>query len=276
MVLENITLSYTCFNAEDCRLPAISTEELTTYMLSGFWLAFCGVAYLLQWTADKYWTIGEKLHLSDEDSDVDTDADAAADSADADADADGEDNADEVAAAVKAFTNLYFDELEQLQNTPSSSLVQQHVLTEFSTPRGPVRMIYDEKEGLFKYFSDVAAKLSYNVLDTVARQYAVTLGVPNSCIHARNALKKVLAEQDVVLPAENTTVVAKKSVFAQFKKYKNSSTATSDANKEVLVPANVFRYAGKLADTVVGLQTAEKKEPLPIDYLTFKRQLMKL
>ena len=285
-------LSSVCHSVADCaQKDAFKLGDqiifFTWSVMSGVWLAVAGIAYFMQWSFQQY----ENYN------DGDDNDDANEDNANEDA------NEDDDANALEAeYIQEFYDELALLnqqqmpekqmpaqqmpaQQVPAQQMPAQQMPAQqqqqYNTPRGPVLMAYDAQEHVFKYFTDVAAKLSYAVLDRVARQFAVeVLRVPDICVHARHELIKAqekAAAQATQVAAAPVSESQVKSVFAQFKKYP-AKTKTTKTTTEAIVTvekANIFRFAGKLADALKTQQQQQPTvQPLEMDYATFK-QLMR-
>ena len=129
------------------------------------------------------------------------------------------------------------------------------------------------------------------MLDRVARQFAVeVLALPGICVHARLELAKAQeaatakAQAATTSDQSLTTSTTSKSVFAQFKKYPAKTTTTTKTKTNTkstgaivtVEKANIFRFAGKLADALTQQQQQQQQstvEPLEMDYATFKRMM---
>lgn len=87
------------------------------------------------------------------------------------------------------------------------------------TPIGNVVMSYNKKENRFEYYSD--ATIPYTYLDVVCRKFVIQ----NRCAHLFVDIEKEIKEVDLNKKEEKPT--DKKSVFAKFKTYNDSSISKS-------------------------------------------------
>jgi len=142
---------------------------------------------------------------------------------------------------VAKYVEQYYDELEELPSLSDDSRnFHQLVLIE-GTPRGTIYMYYDRANETFAYYCNDRYKISYKLLDTVARKYAIAYNCRHLCLSSREELNKAkqrLVERRAANRARKLKLetlmeeVEETSVFAKFKSYNNSkaSTATQSAS----------------------------------------------
>jgi hypothetical protein len=160
------------------------------------------------------------------------------------------------------YESQYFEQLEEMQNKILSSaefkLIACHRLKE-ETPKGVVIMSYNTETGVFDYYTDKFADISYEILDTVARLFAITYDCKQICVNYRNEIKngenKMLSQiefdkmQKEKEANKELDKSKERSVFATFKSYNKKSSNNVDKKYYIITEnANRFKYKGKLSD----------------------------
>ena len=167
------------------------------------------------------------------------------------------------------YVSQYFDELDELEEnelTPSDKLyVSERVLRE-DTPEGEVIMTYNFKNETFEYYTDSASRITYDILDTLARLFAISYDCKVLCVNYRRELEKGETkmkrdiELDKLSEVNATQSPAKNNVFAAYKHYnrKSGGSGSGSGKKYCVITenSNKFRYKGKLEE----YETNKKKE----------------
>jgi len=249
-------------------LEISDTVMFTFFMGSG--LAFTLLAYLLYGGAG-----AEGTESSEEDWVTDSEDDWVTDS--------------EEGEEVK-YESQYFKQLEDLPEKELSpeelDVISQHVLME-ETPKGLVYMSYNAETQTFNYYTDKFVDVTYEILDTVARLFAITFLCKQVCVNYREEIEK--GEQNMLSEIEFDTLKKEldeinlgnnsnkeRSVFASFKKY-NKKNGNNVEKKYYIVTekANRFKYKGKISDYERELKKSADAETKPncvnISYSEFKR-----
>jgi len=138
-------------------------------------------------------------------------------------------------------------------------------------------LTYDKETETFWYYTDILKEVSYDILETVARKFAIE----HNCkrLYVQKAEEK--DESDEADKIENggegaEPPVDPPSVFAKFKKYNNGTRGIGGLpifNKEIVEPTNHFRYKGKLYnyEEVLKKKAGEEKNINPeLDYAAYK------
>lgn len=138
-----------------------------------------------------------------------------------------------------------------------------------------VIMTYDKTTETFWYYTDRLKEVSYPILETVARKFAVE----NNC-------KSICLQEQVQYGVEGAEPLAEKqgkveveiqehipSVFAKFKSYNagKGSVPNFTSVVKVIEQMNHFRYRGKIVDYDEG--SKEKVEEPKLDYASYKKLL---
>lgn len=250
-------------------------QNADTFILSAFLANLAATAFIAQLL------YGNKKYEEESDSDLDsyTDTDAS------DADDDKEEE--------PIYESQYFKQLEDMPDQPLSAdeltCIGHHVLIE-ETPKGIVHMGYNVTTETFDYYTDHFVDVTYEILDTVARLFAITFHCKQVCVNYREEVRK--GEQNMLSEIEfdklkkeieerkvKNSSNKERSVFASFKNYnKNVGSSGNVAKKYYIVTekANRFKYKGKISD----YEKAQKKTAeeatvncVRISYSDYKRQL---
>ena len=177
--------------------------------------------------------------------------------------------------------------MPETELTNEELLVISHHSLQENTPKGMVHMSYNVETETFDYYTDKYSEVTYEILDTVARLFAITFQCKQVCVNYKeeiqkgernmlseiefDQLKKELEEKKIANSSKE------RSVFATFKSY-NKKTGNNVAKKYYIVTerANRFKYKGKLSDSEKMQKTAEagedtKAKGINISYSEFKR-----
>jgi hypothetical protein len=264
---------YDEFNCFDVRVDREAINQMLyvgASALTGVWVAVALVAFMLEVYKHK-----QRLILDE----MSSGSDADVTSSDGEFDDEGPTTLTQN-EEINAFVELYFDELQEL------ALQQQHdEISDFKdltivTPVGEVLIRYLPDEKVFLYFSDVAAKLTYAILDTCARYYAITVKNASICIHAKQEYASAYAAQEMAqlmaLEKEKDMVPLKKSIYAQFKKNKpllaQGSVNAGSVNQ--VTRRNIFRQGGKLSDALNKASKMVVAANSHMDYATYKKLML--
>jgi hypothetical protein len=188
------------------------------------------------------------------------------------------------------YETQYFKQLEDLPVKELSleelAVISTNVLME-ETPKGMVYMSYNAEMQTFDYYTDKFVDVTYEILDTVARLFAITFLCKQVCVNYKeevqkgeknmlseiefDKLKKELDERNLI-NANNK----ERSVFASFKSY-NKKNGNNVEKKYYIVTekANRFKYKGKISDYEKKQKNAADTDTKPncinISYSEFKR-----
>ena len=193
------------------------------------------------------------------------------------------------------YESQYFKQLEdmpdQTLDKEELAVISQHVLIE-ETPKGTVYMLYNAWTETFDYYTDKCVDVTYEMLDTVARLFALTFLCKQICVNYKeeiqkgernmlseiefDQLKKELAEKNLNNINTNNK---ERSVFATYKTY-NKKKGNNVAKKYYIVTekANRFKYKGKISDYEQRLKKKADEEStyadsIKISYSDYKRLL---
>ena len=155
------------------------------------------------------------------------------------------------------YLKLYLTEIEILQqekeNISKIDTISKDTILKEVTPQGLVYLLYNSTDKVFEYYTNESSKITFPVLNTVARKFAWinnaidTLALPKP-------IKAPAAEVEAAVdetPEQTVTVNAPKSIFATYKKYKLNSNSNNNNNnlpKEPTPTKITFRYKVKLTD----------------------------
>ena len=194
---------------------------------------------------------------------------------------------------VEEFEALPARELSEEELTDlNKKIVREQVAEEVE-----VILTFDKSTDTFWYYTDKLKDVSYDILETVARKFAIDYdckaifltieGDDEPASLADGAAS--LADEPVSLadgaadgaasPADGAaSPAAAPSVFAKFKNYNTGgkgSTPNFTSVIKVIEQMNHFRYRGKICDYEETLKVAEKKvvEEKTIDYASYKKLL---
>ena len=161
--------------------------------------------------------------------------------------------------------------VEELQSL-NTKIVREQVTTDVE-----VILTFDKTTDTFWYYTDQLKKVSYPILETVARKFMLE--------HDCKILRLQGGEQQVARglpqasrphqssPGGETPQEVPTSVFAKFKKYNTGgkgSTPNFTSVVKVVEQMNHFRYRGKIYDYEATQKLSEKKEETILDYASYK------
>lgn len=176
-----------------------------------------------------------------------------------------------------------------------------------------IMLTYNNETNSFWYYTDYSTKISYEMLNMVARKFAITYNCKSVYLAAPSLKEEEDVEEDVeedeeeisgeeeidesekCVVIQNEECVKKvddvalkpKSIFATFKKYNNDplptkqTLATKDEKSKKEdgvyeeIKKNQFTYKGKLNEFNAIKKKDENVELIKIDYATFKNEYMK-
>uniref|UniRef100_A0A6C0II99 Uncharacterized protein n=1 Tax=viral metagenome TaxID=1070528 RepID=A0A6C0II99_9ZZZZ len=193
---------------------------------------------------------------------------------------------DDLNSTEITYESQYFDKLEELPDTvlgaeELKALLEGQRLTE-STPKGIVVMSYNVNTGAFDYYTDKFADISYEILDTVARLFAVTFECKQICVNYRDEIQngenRMLSEIEfdkMQKEKEKTNDNKERSIFATFKSYNKKRGTNVDKKYYIITDkANRFKYKGKMSDyekTLSKNATEDVNANVKISYSEYKR-----
>ena len=166
-----------------------------------------------------------------------------------------------------------------------------------------VILTFDKSTETFWYYTDQLKDVSYDILETVARKFAIDNNCKSICLGSASLGSASLAlepashalESASLEPASLTlepaslepaslaldpasSVVAPPSVFAKFKKYNTAGKGSAPnftSVVKVVEQMNHFRYRGKIYDYENKHKSVEKvpEENATLDYASYKKLL---
>ena len=214
-----------------------------------------------------------------------------------DDDDDDDEDADEL--DIETYLTQYDEEYAAL---PEKSLKDADMVRE-QTPLGEVIMEYDSKAETYSYYTNVMTNVSFDILETVAKKYAIARGgAPPGSSNGKKEAKSEPSEPsensensetsetsdiESLSPGKTDTPTGKTDTppggsggappFAKFKSY-NTGGKGAQPNYSAALPVEEqtthFRYKGKLADYEAAKKQNEKQnERNTLDYTAFKRMV---
>jgi hypothetical protein len=205
---------------------------------------------------------------------------------DSDSESSGDEDEGEGEEEEEKYIERYCDEfdalpvrelsVEELQSL-NTKIVREQVTTDVE-----VILTFDKTTDTFWYYTDQLKKVSYPILETVARKFMLE--------HDCKILRLQGGEQQVARglpqaslpqasrphqssPGGETPQEVPPSVFAKFKKYNTGgkgSTPNFTSVVKVVEQMNHFRYRGKIYDYEATQKLSEKKEEAILDYASYK------
>jgi hypothetical protein len=201
-------------------------------------------------------------------------------------DGDGEDEEEKEEKYMEEFKALADFEINfsELKNKMVRETIDREIVnsTDENIKSFDIILTYDKETETFWYYTDILKEVSYDILETVARKFAIE----HNCkrLYVQKAEEK--EESDEADKIENggeaceaggaEPPVEPPSVFAKFKKYNNGTRGIGGLpifNKEIVEPTNHFRYKGKLYnyEEVLKKKAGEEKNINPeLDYAAYK------
>ena len=193
------------------------------------------------------------------------------------------------------YVNKYLDEYANLKMNDLSHDYDGSFIEE-NTPRGLVKINYDNDLQLFNYYSD-RKEISYKILETVSRLFVIRNNCKNIYINYQEEIDKVeklnrekilkeeeLEKKEVEIDKEKIDKTETKSVFANFKNYNKDNSISElkqdskNDNNSIILPerCNTYKYRGKLIDYEDYVKNIENTKNIVnddfehLDYATFK------
>lgn len=188
------------------------------------------------------------------------------------------DDQKEEAELEKDYQQLYYDELEAMEDREMST-EELHALrfetTNVTTPAGVVIMFYNSDTESFWYFSDLKT-IPFRTLDTVARKFTSDNDCKQVCVNYKAEWEKgkaaVLAQREDDEARKKENVPVEKSVYAAFKPY-NRKGGKTKKYKILTDRCNRFTYKGKISDFVpLSRDGTQETEPVKMTFAEFKRR----
>ena len=154
------------------------------------------------------------------------------------------------------------------------------IVREYVAEKVEVILTYDKNTETFWYYTDKLKDVSYDMLETVARKFAIENDCKAICLaseaEAEEASEAEEAQSEAATSPEVSEAApseaAPASVFAKFKSY-NTGFKGAPPNftsvVKVVEQMNHFRYKGKLSD--YDATTKKKIEEPTLDYQAFKK-----
>ena len=163
------------------------------------------------------------------------------------------------------------------------------------TPYGNVAMKYDEKRGIFMYYSDHS--IPYRFLESVAQKFAIQFDCKSLVVDTEKELEKMTKstkDNEIAIDNKETSEPIpqpeKKDVFAKFKTYNKSSvpggsntvstqagSSTSNSKPDLeLEKSNTYSCEGKFSNMEL-LQSVKKNafdSRLKMSYAQFKQMCL--
>ena len=173
------------------------------------------------------------------------------------------------------YTDRYYKEFEALemcQLTTSELLdLNTKIVREQVAENVEVILTFDKVSETFWYYTDHLKEVSYDILETVARKFAIEYDCKPICLQAQEAFQ--VSER---LKEQEST--GKPSLFAKFKKYNTGgkgSIPNFTSVIKVVEQMNHFRYRGKIVDYEETQKEVNKKEEPTLDYASYKTLFQK-
>jgi hypothetical protein len=162
--------------------------------------------------------------------------------------------------------------VEELQSL-NTKIVREQVTTDVE-----VILTFDKTTDTFWYYTDQLKKVSYPILETVARKFMLEhdckiLRLQGSEQQVAPGRKLPSLPQASLPQASLPQAELPTSVFAKFKKYNTGgkgSTPNFTSVVKVIEQMNHFRYRGKIYDYEATQKLSEKKEEAILDYASYK------
>ena len=142
-----------------------------------------------------------------------------------------------------------------------------------------VIMTFDIATETFWYYTDQLKEVSYPILETVARKFAIENNCKSIFLQVQAEAEQSEAEHVEAEHVEAEHVekqVPIPSVFAKFKNYNagKGSAPNFTSVVKVIEQMNHFRYRGKIVDYEEREKTKEKVIEPTLDYASYKKLLM--
>lgn len=173
------------------------------------------------------------------------------------------------------YCDNYRDEFEALsmRELPTEELLDLNtkIVREQVAEKVEVILTFDKATETFWYYTDQLKEVSYDILETVARKFAIEYDCKMICLQP--------ADQDQAPADQVSAASTEPSVFAKFKSY-NTAGKGAPSNftsvLKVVEQMNHFRYRGKIVDyeeTQKKLEKQKTVEEPQLDYASYKKLL---
>jgi hypothetical protein len=189
------------------------------------------------------------------------------------------------------YTDKYYEEFEALamrELTAAELLdLNKKIVREQIAENVEVILTFDKETDTFWYYTNQLKEVSYDILETVARKFAIEYDCKQICLQAAEEEPKQAQEESKQAQEESKQAqeeskqaqeepVGKPSVFAKFKNYNTGgkgSTPNFTSVVKVIEQMNHFRYRGKILDYEETQKELTKKEDPTLDYASYKKTL---
>ncbi len=183
------------------------------------------------------------------------------------------------------YTDRYYEEFETLAmrelTTEELLDLNKKIVREQIAENVEVILTFDKETETFWYYTNQLKDVSYDILETVARKFAIEHDCKQICWQAaqeeeskpEESKQKEHKQEE---PPMKEEPVGKPSVFAKFKNYNTGgkgSTPNFTSVVKVVEQMNHFRYRGKLIDYEETQKGLNKKEEPILDYASYKKTL---
>ena len=184
-----------------------------------------------------------------------------------------EDEEEEDTESEENYTDKYYEEFEALamRELTTAELLDLNtkIVREQIDENVEVILTFDKETDTFWYYTNQLKEVSYDILETVARKFAVEYDCKQICL-------QIAEEEPVQEEHKQEEPLGKPSVFAKFKNYNTGgkgSTSNFTSVIKVVEQMNHFRYRGKILDYEETQKGLNKKEESTLDYASYKKTL---
>ena len=169
------------------------------------------------------------------------------------------------------YTDRYHEEFEALAmrelTTDELLGLNTKIVREQVAENVEVILTFDKETDTFWYYTNQLKEVSYDILETLARKFAIEYDCKKIC------WQEEPAQAQEPTQAQEEAPVGKSSVFAKFKKYNTGGKGSAPnftSVVKVVEQMNHFRYRGKLVDYEETQKGLNKKEEPILDYASYK------
>jgi hypothetical protein len=178
------------------------------------------------------------------------------------------------------YTDRYYEDFEALamRELTTAELLDLNtkIVREQIAENVEVILTFDKETETFWYYTNQLKEVSYDILETVARKFAIEHDCKQICLQAAQEEEPKQAQEEPKQAQEEEEPVGKPSVFAKFKNYNTGgkgSTPNFTSVVKVIEQMNHFRYRGKILDYEETQKELTKKEDPTLDYASYKKTL---
>ena len=182
-----------------------------------------------------------------------------------------EDEEEEDTESEENYTDKYYEEFEALamRELTTAELLDLNtkIVREQIDENVEVILTFDKETDTFWYYTNQLKEVSYDILETLARKFAIEYDCKKIC------WQEEPAQAQEPTQAQEEAPVGKSSVFAKFKKYNTGGKGSAPnftSVVKVVEQMNHFRYRGKLVDYEETQKGLNKKEEPILDYASYK------